>query len=633
MSDELIPADLVAAPPSVEPAQTSTQSVEPVETTRSVEPGAPGPQVETTGSSLAPYGEAFHPITAYRDEFAPTYHRNAQQLFSTMVQQAGIDVDANEVLNLRIDKVSEELSTRQKILNKFRTQRVFTILGAVLAGVSPLIINAIVQAQVPGQYLLPIGWAATIVGALGLTGLAAWGAVQLTEKIKPLRDQVAEDTAQKAKYIEEARAGLASLANTYQWNMLDPLAEKTVPGLKLDPYVPSSREFDLFANYGLRQPVGINSSVIATQSGTFNGNPFVILQTKNFEMGAKTYTGSLVISWVEMETYTDSNGRLRTRPVTRTQTLVAQVTKPFPTYWPDALVIMGTEATPELSFSRSPSKLSALEGKKAERKVNRAVKQLEKQARNTTEGNNFTVTANQDFDALFHAINRNNEVQFRVLFTPAAQQQMVELMREKRHGYGDNFEFHKYGNIVMVRPQHLIGNDITSVPAPDPQSSEQWNLAHQNAGFTSRASGQFRDQYQALAPILAIPLLHEPRSTPAPETTSVPAQWEAEANANYRGYEFAPAESVTENILKALPSATDPAQFQITSSGFKGIDRLDFVPTLGGDGRIHPVPVPWVEYQPVSTTRNLQLWDSRTPAPANASPSQTFRRGLNSAIR
>jgi len=584
-------------------------------------------RLETTGSSeIQAYSQPFHPIVEYRDKFAPAYHQRANQLFDSMVSKAGIDVDANEVLNLRIDKIAGELSARTKFLNKLRAQRVFTILGAVAAGISPFIVNAIVQNQ--AQYLLPIGWVISIVAALGLTGLAAWGAVQLTEKIKPLRSQVEQDTAQKAEWISEGAAALAPMANTYQWNMLDPLTERTVPGLLLDPYVPSSREFDLFANYGLQQPIGPDSSVVNAQSGSYNGNPFVTLQTLNYQMGSKTYTGTLVITWVEMETYTDSNGRLRTRPVTRTQTLVAQVTKPFPTYFPDAIVVMGTEAAPELSFSREPSKLSALEGKKAERKVNRTVKKLEKQARNTTDGNNFTVTSNQDFDALFHAVNRNDEVQFRVLFTPAAQQQMVELMREKQHGYGDNFEFHKYGPIIIVRPKHLINNDLTAVPVPPSGSSEQYNLAHQRAGFTGRAAAQFRDQYHALAPMLAIPLLHEPRSTMAPEPSQVPAQWEAEAAANYRAFDFAPAESVTENILKVLPSVSNPNQFTVTSHGFRGVERLDFVPTLGGDGRIHAVPVPWVEYQPVSAMRPMHLWDSRTPAPAGAGQNPTFRRCL-----
>jgi len=592
--------------------------------------------VSVTSPQVPTVGEPFHPIAAYRDKFAPHFGQQVNQLFQTMVTDSGVDVDANEVLNLRINKLAGELAVRKKLLGQLRAKQVLSIIGAVLAGVSPFIVNAIVQNQ--GQYLLPIGWVISIASAVGLTGLGVWGALRFTEQIRPVKQQQDDDTAQKQQYISEAKAGLAPLANQYHWNMLDPLTAQTLPGLQLDTYVPNSREYDLNSNYQLNtaRPDSLDSSVISAQSGSYNGNPFLLLQTLNYAMGSKTYTGTLVISWVEMETYTDSNGRIRTRPVTRTQTLVAQVVKPFPTYWPDAEIIMGSEATPELWFSREPSKLSALEGKSAERKINRAVKKLEKQARNADAGNNFTVTANQDFDALFHAINRNDEVQFRVLFTPAAQQQMVELLREKQFGYGDNFEFHKLGKTIIVKPQHLVGNDVTGVPIPAAGSSEEWNLAHQQAGFTQRANGQFRDQYHALAPLLAIPLLHEPRESSPPEPSNLPAIWEAEANANYRGGEFVHLESVTDNILKAQRVGNDPNAFQITAYGFRGVDRLDFVPTLGGDGRIHAVPVPWVEYQPVQRTRTLHLWDAAQSQPTSASGvapgNQTIRRGLTSSI-
>jgi len=577
-------------------------------------------------------GEPFHPVAAYRDNFAPQLAQHANQLFQTMVADAGIDVDQNEVLNLRINRLAGELAVRKKLLTGLRAKQVLSILGAVVAAASPFIVNGIVQNQ--GQYLLPIGWVLSIVGAVGLAGLGIWGALRMAERIRPVQQQQDEDSAQKQAYISEAKAGLAPLAEQYRWNMLDPLAMHTIPGLTLDQYVQSSKEFDLVSNYGLSnvRPNSLDSSVLAAQSGNYNGNPFVILQTKNYAMGSKTYTGTLVITWVEMETYTDSNGRLRTRPVTRTQTLVAHVVKPFPTYWPDAEVIIGAEATPELTFSRGPSKLSALEGKSAERKINRAVKKLEKQARNADGDNNFTVTANQDFDALFQATNRNDEVQFRVLFTPAAQQQMVELLREKQWGYGDNFEFHKLGKIIIVKPQHLIDNDVTAVPVPAAGSPEEWNLAHQHTGFTQRANSQFRDQYHALAPLFAIPLLHEPRETPTPEPTQLPSIWEAETIANHRLPGFAHPESVTENILKAERSASDPNTFRVDAYGFRGVNRVDFVPTLGGDGRIHAVPVPWVEYQPVQTTRTLRVWEANAATSTGSQPDHTTRRGLASAV-
>jgi hypothetical protein len=548
-----------------------------------------------------------------------------------MVEGANIDVEQNEILNLRIARLAAELAQKQSALNSLRLKRVLAILGALAAAVSPFIANQIAIAN--NMFLLPIGWVIAALCAAAGAFFAIRGAAQLTRVIVPARLEVAEETQRKEGYISQARAQIAPLRETYQWNMLDPLVEQTITGLTLDKYVPLSRQLDLQNNYGLLTPVGPDSSVVAAQSGSFNGNPFVLLQTLNFAMGVKQYTGSMVISWVETERYTDSNGRSQTRLVTRTQTLIAHVSKPFPEYFPDAFLFLGTEAAPNLAFSRAPSKLSALEGKTAQRRVERTVKKLEKQARKTQEGNNFTVTANQDFDALFHAVDRNDEVQFRVLFTPAAQQQMVELLRDKQSGYGDNFEFYKDGKIITVRAHHLVNSDIVGVPLPASESNEQWNLAAQRTGFVQRSGAQFRDQFYAFAPIFAIPLLHEPRESPEPEEIKQPSIWEAEAAANHRRADFSHPQSVTQEILKAIPNATDPRRFQIRTDGFRGVERIDYVPTLGGDGRIHAVPVPWVEYIPVSQARTMLAWDAAEQPPEVAKGSDgVFRRGLITAV-
>jgi hypothetical protein len=47
----------------------------------------------------------------------------------------------------------------------------------------------------------------------------------------------------------------------------------------------------------------------------------------------------------------------------------------------------------------------------------------------------------------------------------------------------------------------------------------------------------------------------------------------------------------------------------ISAIGYQGIDRVDFVPTLGGDGQWHQVPVPWVDY--IQVERDSQLFVAR----------------------
>ena len=68
-------------------------------------------------------------------------------------------------------------------------------------------------------------------------------------------------------------------------------------------------------------------------------------------------------------------------------------------------------------------------------------------------------------------------------------------------------------------------------------------------------------------------------------------------------------ESQTRSILKTeiVDSNGGIDRVAVTAYGYRGEPRLDFVPTLGGDGMIHPVPVHWTEYIPVQRTSEMLL--------------------------
>ena len=106
--------------------------------------------------------------------------------------------------------------------------------------------------------------------------------------------------------------------------------------------------------------------------------------------------------------------------VHRHETLNASVNKPYPEYGDRAAVIYGSEAAPDLSFTRAPSKLSGLEdGVINNWRKRRAVQGARSdQSRDLKHGKGFTVMANAEFDALFGATDRDHEVQFRLLVHP-----------------------------------------------------------------------------------------------------------------------------------------------------------------------------------------------------------------------
>ena len=170
-------------------------------------------------------------------------------------------------------------------------------------------------------------------------------------------------------------------------------------------------------------------------------------------MGTRIYTGSRVVTWTE--TVTDSQGHRRT--VTQSQTLTASLSKPYPEYNDYTELIYGNEAAPDLSFSRGPSGASNMNEKQIERAVKKGEKKLRKKAQaDMTDDDpttNFTQMANSEFDVLFGAIDRDNEVQFRLLFTPLAQQNMTALVKAKEP-FGDDFSFIKRGMLNYISSTH-----------------------------------------------------------------------------------------------------------------------------------------------------------------------------------
>ena len=115
------------------------------------------------------------------------------------------------------------------------------------------------------------------------------------------------------------------------------------------------------------------------------------------------------------------------------------VCKPIPVYSEERFLLYGNDAVPGLTFSRSPSSLSGGDGILHSLHKKIVIGGLKDFSRNLEDESQFTLMANHDFEAFFHATDRNNEIDFRLLFTPLAQQQMLKLLKDKKIGFGDDF--------------------------------------------------------------------------------------------------------------------------------------------------------------------------------------------------
>jgi len=527
------------------------------------------------------------PVDLFRTEFKDAHARHTAELFETLLAQSGVDAATNAETVRILRSLESQIESASETSGWWK----FAQIAALGIGACCLVV-ALSQSQ--------YWW---------LVGVAAAGALivlKLNPIIATLAARLDDLKQQRDAQLRQAWQEMAPLNRLYRWDMVADLMQKTVPRIALDPYFSTGRLDELRTNFGWTDEFNVGRSVLFAHSGVLNGNPFVVARTLNHWIGSKTYHGSLQISW--RERVRDSQGKWTTH--TRHQTLHASVTKPFPEYSDQPIIIYGNEAAPDLSFSRSPSDLSGLDdGLINNWRKRRAVKALEAKSRELHDGHGFMVMSNAEFDALFAATDRDHEIQFRLLFTPLAQQEMLRILRDKDVGFGDRFRFFKQRMINLVEPSHMVGTDISG----DPEIFRHYELAAARQQFNAYHAALFRSLYFGLAPILAIPLYQQHRSHAdiyKDVYTRRSNFWEHESIANYLGeHHFQHPACVTRNILKTEAVIHDDGAqtVHVSAHGYAGTDRVDFVSVLGGDHRHHNVPVHWVEYRPVHRDSQLAV--------------------------
>lgn len=322
--------------------------------------------------------DVYEPLALYRDRFKAEHAERTAEFFENLVESSGVDETANTSTVHAIRTLAKQLvtvsSTRSK-WKQLRTVVVILIIAAFLGIVLFILPLISPDADLPVQ--VDDLWAA-VCFAIAASGIAIT-TTKLNPIIRALDENLKSLKARHDAKLKEAWQQLAPLNRLYDWGMIAEIIQKTVPRLALDPYFSHARLHELHRSFDWKDTFNRDKSVLFAQSGEINGNPFVIAETLDFGMVTKTYHGFLPISWQVRETYTDSQGRSQTRMVTRNQTLQASVNKPAPNYTRDKFVIYGNEAAPNLTFSRSPSALSAdNDGRLNKRRMKKTVAKLEK---------------------------------------------------------------------------------------------------------------------------------------------------------------------------------------------------------------------------------------------------------------
>ncbi|MCR5184139.1 MAG: hypothetical protein K6B46_05535 [Opitutales bacterium] len=537
--------------------------------------------------------DIYDPLKSYAEEFREKFQSVAAETFRGLVEDSGIDIAANKVTVKALYETEDRLSKVSSALSRWRLVRIILLLVAV-AGLLLPVLTANANDWDFGR--ISDGAAKFLLATMAAAAIAAPVIVFcLNDKIKFLSGEKENLEKKVTALKQEAWRQLEPLNKLYDWDLTLRMISKTVPKLEFDPFFTHQRVLDLEKIYKWDSSFNETRSVIYANSGLINGNPFVFCKTRKMEWGTKVYTGTKTIHWTTLER--DSSGKLCTRH--HSQTLVAELEKPFPEFLTGTRLIYGNTAAPDLKFKRKKSGY-------ADGGIGAWFKkrELRRFSRNLDDDSEYTMMQNEEFEVAFETKNRNDERQFRLLFTPLAQRSMLSLLKDKVFGYGDDFDFEKNEMINCIIAEHLSAMDLET----NPKRYRHYDFDEAKRIFFKFNQEYFRSIYFAFAPLLCVPLYQQMRSCEdiyGKEWADRASFWEHESLANFWGQKyFKHPDCVTESILKTeeISRGNGESLVKVFAHGFRKERRLTYVQKWGLDGSLHDVPVYWDEYLPVCGT-------------------------------
>lgn len=521
---------------------------------------------------------------AYKEKFREV----AEKTFEELTSASGVDPEANRELCRDIQDLK---SNNEKTASTLKWWTVLCVFMWIVAAVCVIVC---VSKGFAEGWLVPT---LCIVGAVAMLVLLFWKIHPIIKKYKTIKN---EQETQIKKMEQEAWDMMAPLNKLYDWDVFNRMMTQTVPRLEFDPYFTSQRLADLVNSYGWDENFSKERSVVYSHSGLINGNPFVIARTRKMEWGTREYKGELTVKWTTVEV--DSDGKKTTRH--HSETLRASVHKPYPEYYERTRLIYGNTAAPDLNFTRdiNDDKLEV-----DSRAYKRKLKELEKFSRDLK--NDFAMATNEEFEVVFTTTDRNNNQQFFLLFTPLAQENMIKIIRDKEHGYGDDFQFMKHRKLNTLTAEHMQDLPLDMNP------HMFWNSNYDEAKqvFIKTTCENFRAIYFGFAPLLSIPMYQQIRPASAIYGTEMPRQssyWEHEALANFWGEDkFADPACATHSILKTSENrkADGTVEVQVRAYGYRAEHRIEYVSKYCSNGNYYDVPVHWDEYLPVMGTGSFEM--------------------------
>jgi len=544
--------------------------------------------------------DLLEPLKFYNNELKDQFHRNAEDFFDSLAKESNIDINKNRELTNKYLTTCDKIKSQKNKMSKQKTKKGFAIFFIIL-----LFLATFVFFYFALQNLNSFRWLWILIGVLTLAlaiTMIVYVCKKLNKVINRLQKIIDSLTSEANSYYNECLNILGPLFSLFDFNIPAHLINKTIPLIQMDDsFDPSSYQY-MHDKYGFGENLDPNRSTVGVQSGSILGNPFIIVKDYVTYMYNETYTGYLTITYTE-RVYNGKNWET----VTRSQTLTATYTHPKPGYYYDTYLVYGCDAAPNLSFSRKPTVSSCWNEKEIKKRTRAFDKKLDKKVSEGIKNNTgFTKLQNSEFEMCFNALDRDNELEFRLLFTPLAQLNLLSLLQSKTP-YGDDFSFTKKRCLNYIKSNHSQGEYTYET---NPEVFFDYSYDGSKKKFLNFVDEYLKIFYFDLAPLLSIPLYQQTKTREYIYNNDYRGNvtsYETESTVNYFNPNlFRPNETSTGIILKNefyFRKGQSDVSY-IHSYSYKANPKVIYISVYGNDGHYHDVPVNYIDYE---------LRDKRTP--------------------
>ncbi len=572
--------------------------------------------------------QILEPIDEYRHTYKQKVNDGAETTFDDLVSKSGVNLDEHRLHVKNYEESKKQLEAYKKNQSNHKALNTLLIVLAVIGGVAAVIGLFIV---LMGDYIT----AGSVTIAIGLVVLVASLLVKylyLNKRSRAHNKKLEELQKKVAELYKVCVDEVRRVTSLFDWNMPAKIIRENVPLIQIDDHFDMKKYDYMMHKYKLGDNKDKNCSTLFVLSGSIVGNPFLFMRNIYTYMGTRTYTGTRVVTYPVRV----PDGRGHWHTVMQTAPLVATLTKPCPQYGYETFLLYANDAAPDLTFTRQPT-IQGKNEKQIENYVKSETKALHKTANKAVKkGTNFTPMTNYDFETIFHAWNRNNEVQFRLLYTPLAQENTLKLIKNTQGvSYGDDFEFRKakYANYIIS--SHSKNLDIYMRPD---RWGEYYSIDMLRKDFIDYVNTYFKSLYFDLAPILSIPIYQQNKPSEYIYQKSYSQNFttlEDEVLANSFPLSTFKAEGTKSNVIlktKGTKKGKNRDVVEVTANSYRVEHHVEAVPMPAPNGVVYPVPVNWDEYFPISKTTEINVTDTRGSIQDYKSKSESFSNSTSGSL-